>query len=169
MTISVGSGSETGPDPTGIDESGRGQAASGGSTRDQRSRVAEIRRATDPGEPVIARYVKRRMIHPAAIIIAVASSITFELVATQPVERPAVAFDDHRRAREAEIDLAPLDDRVEFHGRKSIPADEPPHRRLEYRIGGATVDGPVVDRRPQCGDAGSSLPRMGDQGGLERR
>ena len=43
------------------------QAASGGSTSAQRSSAAEIRRATGPGVPVIARYVKRRMIQPAAI------------------------------------------------------------------------------------------------------
>ena len=148
---------------------GAGHAASGGSTRDQRSRVAEIRRATDPGVPVIAAVREAQDDPAGGDQHRVACSIPFELVATQPMERPAIAFDDHRRAHEAEIDLAPLDDRMELHGRKSVPADEPPHRRLEYGIGGATVDGPVVDRRPQCRDARSSLPRMGDERGLERR
>ena len=83
---------------------------------------------------------------PAAISVA-SRTIPFELLALQAVVRPAVALDDHRRAHEAEIDLATFDDGMELDAREVVPADQPPHRRLEHRIGGTTVDRPVVDRR----------------------
>ena len=57
------------------------------------------------------------------------------------MELPSVAFHDDGRPDDHEVDLEPLDDRVELGGRKAVVGEELRHRRFKHLSAGLSPSG----------------------------
>ena len=89
--------------------------------------------------------------------LLVALAIELELVPLQPVRGPAVALDHHGSAQHEEVDLVPLDIRVELHLRKPEPQRERVHRLLEHRVRRLLVHRPVAHHGVENRDTVTSV------------
>ena len=81
--------------------------------------------------------------------------------------RPTITLDDDGRAHESEVDLPAFDALVMHKGRQRRSLAELGEGRLEDRISGAGIEGPLVDRTSKHHHPGSPLLRMPPEPCLE--